>query len=1140
MLLNKILPEGKQALEHNLLQRRPLEQFLYLKRLRPDVQKVGLTELEWLGYLMPVIDDRTFAAEVYPLLQTVQQQEPSLQVFQQLADIVKLGQKNSWLSGAHKQIIQDYLAGLPINAYPLRRQVHYFLGQPTAVVLDGLRKMQYGLDVARLPFVEECILQAKTRMIRPEYEEALVTKRVLLWADQFVNEQLGLRKLGEVYTFTVFDTGTKTITVEDTEKTQITSLVAYKLRLGQPQLEEFVWKNDSCETYEAFLRFIQGTVLVGHNIDYDREVVNAALAEHGLPRLTNNYFCTYRFANARIASVDNTIEGLTQYLRIWHDPERSFHVTKHDARYTVDVFLRELLSRPDLLLSIKSTKTRNKLRIDNYLHMSSLKKENDYLDQKYNNYLIDEEEVDEFTNENNDVFQMQHDACLTRLGLTLEQPDHTGTVYYKHPYIRDRVMTLTGYEYQYGLPAEILEKKRSLLIMDTGLGKTPILFMAMIAHWAQVPNAKILLITPTKLLAHQHYDGGDTPSATMSFKKLLHSEYFEQVEFFTGDTPQEKRQTNAKVTVANAQVIAAMKNKEEFLGSLTMIVSDETHNAHGEHAMAQILREALVANPELIVCGATATATAEEQFRLKTLLNTKTIVRPQRSLLSRPDIVKQAIRLPAALSLERYALLHTAYTKLYTKFAEFYPTMTSFISPFFPLRYGPYDQIIMRNLHIRHVDLEALRKYIDQRILALSQKKKETPELYTDRDNKSRQNNYLAKTYLSALERLNHLHKVLTRYGQYEAYRYLQEKELEMQKVLQEDDFARTKIKLIDNRIYFNRPEYELNRLALTEKDLGNLYERRRKINIAYHVHPGTDVESVMVFWHMPEVQQIYAQLKERYEHPWRKHENEFSVQRALSVFRAEDYIAKGQYGYAYRELLKCLPYTDIADLKVLLPLMKICAEKKKKTIDLWYIEQALQIPMSSAKSDLCRLVELYRSYLPELRETILSNGCIDPDREIAEDPKMQAIWDIHETYPQVKKIYFCDTKETVYKVLSVFQSKGVPATELVGKKGELGLTERKQYEHLKKFRDTEVQVAVSTKEMAGEGMDIPGLAITVLTSPTTSPQMSKQTDGRVRKPIIINGQEVAANIVLRTAVYEDSAYYLGQRRVKQMVQDNL
>jgi ERCC4-related helicase len=326
----------------------------------------------------------------------------------------------------------------------------------------------------------------------------------------------------------------------------------------------------------------------------------------------------------------------------------------------------------------------------------------------------------------------------------------------------------------------------------------------------------------------------------------------------------------------------------------------------------------------------------------------------------------------------------------------------------------------------------------------------------------------------------------------------------------------------------------------LTEKALTSLYERRRKINIAKHVHPGTDVESIMVFWHMPQVQQIYAQLKERYEHPLRKNENALSVQRALAVFRAEDYIAQGQYGYAYRELLKCLPYTDVADLAVLLPLMKICAEKKKKTDDLWYIDRALQIQMSAAKSELCRLVETYRKYPSELRETVLGNGCIDPDREIAEDPKMQAVWDIHETYPYVKKIYFCETKETVYKLLTVFQAKSVSATALVGKKGKLGLTERVQYEHLKKFRDTEVQVAVSTKEMAGEGMDIPGLAITVLTSPTTSPQMSKQTDGRVRKPVLINGEEIAANIVLRTAVYEDSAYYLGQCRVKQMEQDNL
>jgi ERCC4-related helicase/ERCC4-type nuclease len=156
--------------------------------------------------------------------------------------------------------------------------------------------------------------------------------------------------------------------------------------------------------------------------------------------------------------------------------------------------------------------------------------------------------------------------------------------------------------FQLDLAATAL-KASSLIVVPTGLGKTVIALMVLLAR---IDKGKVLFLAPTKPLVEQH--------ATF-LARVLKDESL--VTMMTGETPPEKRAASwesARIVTSTPQVIENdLLSRRISLKDVSLVIFDEAHRAAGNYAYVYIAeryaREA--ANP--LVLGITASPGSQSE-----------------------------------------------------------------------------------------------------------------------------------------------------------------------------------------------------------------------------------------------------------------------------------------------------------------------------------------------------------------------------------------------------------------------------------------------------------------------------------------------------------------------------------------------
>jgi Fanconi anemia group M protein len=122
----------------------------------------------------------------------------------------------------------------------------------------------------------------------------------------------------------------------------------------------------------------------------------------------------------------------------------------------------------------------------------------------------------------------------------------------------------------------------TLLVLPTGMGKTPIEVMAL-AERLRNPGGRGIMLAPTNALVNQHLS---------DLKDLLKLPQDDEIVALTGTIPPKKRQKiwdSAKIVVATPQVVRNdVQNGITRLDDVALLIVDEAHRATGNHAMAQV------------------------------------------------------------------------------------------------------------------------------------------------------------------------------------------------------------------------------------------------------------------------------------------------------------------------------------------------------------------------------------------------------------------------------------------------------------------------------------------------------------------------------------------------------------------------
>ncbi|MBU4075456.1 MAG: DEAD/DEAH box helicase, partial [Euryarchaeota archaeon] len=150
--------------------------------------------------------------------------------------------------------------------------------------------------------------------------------------------------------------------------------------------------------------------------------------------------------------------------------------------------------------------------------------------------------------------------------------------------------------YQLSLAGEAL-KRSTLIVLPTGLGKTVVALLVMVAR---LTKGKVMILSPTKPLVEQH---------AAFFRNALTIPP-EEVVLFTGSTPPGKRALmweKAKVIVSTPQVIENdLLAKKVSLEDVSCIIFDEAHRATGDYSYVYIGEKYAHQSKEPLVLGITA------------------------------------------------------------------------------------------------------------------------------------------------------------------------------------------------------------------------------------------------------------------------------------------------------------------------------------------------------------------------------------------------------------------------------------------------------------------------------------------------------------------------------------------------------
>ncbi len=148
----------------------------------------------------------------------------------------------------------------------------------------------------------------------------------------------------------------------------------------------------------------------------------------------------------------------------------------------------------------------------------------------------------------------------------------------------------------------------TLVVLPTGMGKTPIAFMLSAQRLHQYPNAKILMLAPTKPLCEQH---------VQTFRRHLEVPE-EKIVLFTGEIPPERRAElwkEATIIISTPQGLENDTiNQRIRLEEASLLILDECHHATGEYSYVWLAQqyERLAKYPRILALTASPGSDAEK------------------------------------------------------------------------------------------------------------------------------------------------------------------------------------------------------------------------------------------------------------------------------------------------------------------------------------------------------------------------------------------------------------------------------------------------------------------------------------------------------------------------------------------------
>ncbi|HPE52206.1 MAG TPA: DEAD/DEAH box helicase family protein, partial [Methanothrix soehngenii] len=174
------------------------------------------------------------------------------------------------------------------------------------------------------------------------------------------------------------------------------------------------------------------------------------------------------------------------------------------------------------------------------------------------------------------------------------------STYLEHPLLKPH--TVEKRLFQMDLAASAL-KSSSLIVVPTGLGKTVIALMVLLAR---LDKGRVLFLAPTKPLVEQH--------ATFLCRVLKDGG---EVTMMTGEMMPEKRKAAweaARITVSTPQVIENdLLSRRIDLEDISLIIFDEAHRAVGNYAYVYIAERYAREGTNPLVLGITASPGSEKE-----------------------------------------------------------------------------------------------------------------------------------------------------------------------------------------------------------------------------------------------------------------------------------------------------------------------------------------------------------------------------------------------------------------------------------------------------------------------------------------------------------------------------------------------
>jgi len=178
------------------------------------------------------------------------------------------------------------------------------------------------------------------------------------------------------------------------------------------------------------------------------------------------------------------------------------------------------------------------------------------------------------------------------------EPEH-----FIHPMLKENSLAYRSYQME--LASRALEGS-SLVVLPTGLGKTVVAVLVMVARLTQFQEGKVLMLSPTKPLVSQH---------TSFLKRVLTLD--DEVVMLTGEVPPSKRAElwrSGRVIVSTPQVIENdLVAKRLGLEDVVLVVFDEAHRAVGSYAYTYIAKKYHEQAEHPLVLGITASPGANEE-----------------------------------------------------------------------------------------------------------------------------------------------------------------------------------------------------------------------------------------------------------------------------------------------------------------------------------------------------------------------------------------------------------------------------------------------------------------------------------------------------------------------------------------------